>query len=146
MSAVSAISAAGSSQTAGESKQQKITADLKALAVALAKGDKAGAQTAMKQLQIDSAGAAASSSSSGSQGSPEIAEVAAALKAGNLPAAQSAFAKFESNAASALQQGMLSTGTATGADGASSATQKSNGLDSSSAGTVEAGSTFSVVI
>jgi len=144
MSAISAISAAGSSQTAG-SKQQKITADLKALAVALAKGDKAGAQTAMKQLQIDSAGGTASSSSS-SQGSSEIAQVAAALNAGNLRAAQSAFAKFESNAASALQQGKLSSNAAAAAVGGSSPAQKSNGPASSSAGTVGGGSKFSVVI
>jgi hypothetical protein len=109
MSTVSAISAAGSSQTAGGSKQEKITADLKALSVALAKNDKAGAQAAMKQLQIDSAGGTTSSTSS-SSASTEIAQVAAALKAGDLPAAKSAFSTFESNAAAAFQNGQAKSG------------------------------------
>jgi ribosomal protein S20 len=112
MSTVSAISAAGSSQTAGESKQEKITTDLKALAVALAKNDKAGAQTAMKQLQIDSSGGTTASSSSSNNASTEIAQVAAALKAGNLSAAQSAFSAFESNATAAFEKGRTKSGDA----------------------------------
>jgi hypothetical protein len=137
MSDISAISSTSASASAGESKQQKIAADLKALAAALTKNNTHAAQAAMKQLQIDSAGSSSSASSSSGGGSSsasssstsgaaEIARVATALNAGNLIAAKSAFASFQSNAAAAFKKKPASSDDAPDSSDAADLTQQTS--------------------
>jgi hypothetical protein len=149
MSTISATSASTSSQGKSPAQLVQIAKDLQALSDALKKNDTKAADAAMLKLQQDSAAAATSSastasssvsSSGGTQASSDLAAVASALKAGNLSAAQGAFATFESHAAAAQKAKATASGNAS-----SNPDDQVSDTDSSDHGLSD-GSTFSVTV
>jgi hypothetical protein len=132
-------------------KQVKIAKDIQTLETALKANNTKAAAAAMKQLAIDeapissaSSSSASSTSSSGSQKENSLSKVAAALKAGDLAGAQSAFATFQSNAVAHGKNKLSSSQPSDNANQPGSVNNDTSTSDTASSD--GSGSTFSVTV